>query len=57
MQNRKKGFTISDIIDMATALQGAQSVYNDKDIAAAIAKIKGLFTEEEFHVIETKANK
>jgi predicted DNA-binding transcriptional regulator YafY len=47
-------FTTSDIIAILTALQGTQSVYNDKDITNAIAKIKGLFTEEELHTIETK---
>jgi predicted DNA-binding transcriptional regulator YafY len=48
-------FTTGDIIAILTALQGTQSVYNDKDIANAIVKIKGLFTEEEFHTIETKS--
>jgi predicted DNA-binding transcriptional regulator YafY len=48
-------FTTGDIIAILTALQGAQSVYNGKDIANAIAKIKGLFTEEELHAIETKS--
>jgi predicted DNA-binding transcriptional regulator YafY len=48
-------FTTGDIIAILTALQGTQSVYNDKDITNAIVKIKGLFTEEEFHTIETKS--
>jgi predicted DNA-binding transcriptional regulator YafY len=48
-------FTTSDIIAILTALQGTQSVYNDKDITNAIAKIKGLFTEEEFQTIEKKS--
>jgi len=48
-------FTTSDIITMLTALQSTQSVYNDKDIANAIAKIKGLFTEKELNTIETKS--
>ena len=47
-------FTTGDIIAILTALQGTQSVYNDKDIANAIVKIKGLFNEEEIHAIETK---
>jgi predicted DNA-binding transcriptional regulator YafY len=48
-------FTTGDIIAILTALQGTQSVYNDKDIANAIVKITGLFTEEEFHSIEAKS--
>lgn len=47
-------FTASDVVAILTALQGTQSVYNDKDVANAIVKIKGLFTEEELHVIEDK---
>jgi predicted DNA-binding transcriptional regulator YafY len=50
-------FTTGDIIAILTALQSAQSVYNDKDIANAIVKIKGLFTENEIHTIETKSLK
>ncbi|MDR0639987.1 MAG: YafY family transcriptional regulator [Spirochaetaceae bacterium] len=49
-------FTTSDIIAMLTAaLYGTQSVYNDKNIVNAIAKIQGLFTDKELHAIETKS--
>jgi predicted DNA-binding transcriptional regulator YafY len=48
-------FTTGDIIAILTALQGTQSVYNDTDIANAIVKIKGLFTEKELDTIEAKS--
>jgi predicted DNA-binding transcriptional regulator YafY len=48
-------FTTNDIIAILTALGGVQSAFAGKDILNAIAKVKGLVSEDQIHAIETKS--